>query len=298
MKQPIFTGSSGLNTLVDPARLQADPAAVPLSRAYNVDHDATGRVSRRKGCSTTDITSAVHSLWCDGNECFFVTGTSLCRLSPDFSYDVMATVQGARTSYLQLDNRVYWVNGYEKGIIENGANRTWPDSSYSPYDTTITYSPVPTGTMLGYHGARILIVDGSTIWYTGRHHPYGVDKEHGYFLMENAVIMCRPVAEGVWVSDSTGVYFLQGRTMPSLKPFQRSSVPAISGTDIVTDLSVLRGFEVSGLGVLWLSKEGVCAGTADGTMLNLTDGKLAELPVSERGAGVVIGQRYVGVLQP
>ncbi|HBF43032.1 MAG TPA: hypothetical protein DDW42_05260, partial [Desulfobacteraceae bacterium] len=110
----IFTGSTGLNTEVDPVRLPFEPQSgvQDLAVAYNVDHDATGRISRRKGFSATTRTENAHSLWCDGGECLFASGTSLYVLNPDFTLTSVATItDGARLSYVQVHNKAFWANG-------------------------------------------------------------------------------------------------------------------------------------------------------------------------------------------
>jgi hypothetical protein len=125
-----------------------------------------------------------------------------------------------------------------------------------------------------------------------------VDKESGYFLMEQAVTMIVPVTNGIWASDSTGVYFLAGCTMLSLSPDKKTDAPAITGTDAAVDLSLLPALEATGIGAVWMSEEGVFVGTADGTLFNMTEAKIASLPGAERGSGLVKHQRYIGVLQP
>jgi hypothetical protein len=126
----VFSGSTGLNTKLDPTRVRFDREAgiSDLAVAYNIDHDASGRISRRKGYSATAVLSAVHSLWAatETGPCFFVTGTSLCELHTDYSYTALATVTaGARVRYAQLANKTFWLNGFEKGLIQYSTAESW-----------------------------------------------------------------------------------------------------------------------------------------------------------------------------
>jgi hypothetical protein len=159
----------GLNILVDPVRIAFDPdsGVQDLAVAYNVDHDRTGRVSRRKGFAQTDRTEDVHSLWCDGGECFFVSGTSLCVLGSDYTYKTIATVTaGARVSYLQFGKRAYWMNGFEKGYVEESVAYSWDKGAYVGPDTQREFSGPPIGTIIRYRAGRAYIVQGPVIWYS------------------------------------------------------------------------------------------------------------------------------------
>ena len=299
MADPIalLRSSAGLNTLVDPARLPFDPDNLFLKAAYNIDYDSTGRISRRKGTAVTDIESAAHSLFCDDGDCFFVTGTSLCVLNEDFSYDSVATVTAAETvRYLQLDGKTYWMNGREKGVIENRTNAGWTLGTYSGPDSTRTYSPPPMGTILGYHGGCVLVASGSVIWHSDEYFPTGFDLARNYVPMEGAISMMRPVTGGVWVSDEKSVWFLSGASMRDLTHRKILTYPAVRGTDVMVDLSLIGEGEMSGIGVMWLSADGVCVGTEDGRAINLTKRVMEDLNVAPNGAAINIKDRYIGLI--
>ena len=124
----IFRGSSGLNVNVDPTRIFFDPESgiSDLAAAYNVDHDRTGRISRRKGYTKVNDT-AFHSIFYGGSDIIGVTGTSLCVLSNGLAeYRVIDTVTAdAKLSCVQLADAICWVNGHEKGFIRNGVSYPW-----------------------------------------------------------------------------------------------------------------------------------------------------------------------------
>ena len=66
----LFTGASGLNTKVDPVRVQFNAAAgvSDLSSAVDITIDNTGRPGRRLGWNLKTV-GELHSLWCDGGDC-------------------------------------------------------------------------------------------------------------------------------------------------------------------------------------------------------------------------------------
>jgi hypothetical protein len=296
----IFSGSNGLNTRTDPARLSFDPdtGVQDLAVAYNVDHDRTGRISRRKGYSATARTEDIHSLFCDGGACVFVTGTSLCQLHADYSYSVVATVtSGARVGYLQLHNRVYWANGFEKGYIENSVNHSWVAGTYYGPVTTRQYSDPPIGTRLAWFGGSIFVIQGNAAWYSNLFDLNAFDLSRNFYQFQTSIRMWRPIADGIYVSTERNTYFLPGAVSNDLGRMQVADYPAVEWTDANVPLEKIGSGEVKGIGAIWTSTEGICVGLPQGQMLNLSLKKI-KYPNSRRGAGIVIDDRYIGLLEP
>ena len=99
-----------------------------LEVADNIDIDKTGRIDRRAGY-TLRSAGATHSLWADRLQevCMVVSGGNLNRLQTDYTRSaVKALVDGAsRMSYERVNDRVYFSNGVDIGVYENGAARSW-----------------------------------------------------------------------------------------------------------------------------------------------------------------------------
>ena len=116
----LFTGSTGLNNKIDPARLRYDSktGVQELAACVNVEIDDARRVSRRKGC-TKRVSGDCHSLWSDGADCMVVKDDALCVLHTDYSTTPIRSVTpGARVSYCQVDNVIYYANGFERGKVK------------------------------------------------------------------------------------------------------------------------------------------------------------------------------------
>lgn len=115
-------GFKGLRNTVDAERLEAGD----LQTATNVDLDDTGRLSRRGGYSQ-QVAAAVHSLFSNGDLCLYVTSTSLKRLATDYSSTTLRTglTAGVRMAYWHEHGKAYYTNGFETGIVQDGASRTW-----------------------------------------------------------------------------------------------------------------------------------------------------------------------------
>jgi hypothetical protein len=120
-----YEAFSGLRNEVSPERFtQGDLAA-----AVNVDLDKTGRLARRDGY-TQLAPGAMHSLWADaqGQICLFVANQTLYQLNADYTRRALAPLSdqsGASLSYCRVNDRVYFSNGLDRGILDNGVVRTW-----------------------------------------------------------------------------------------------------------------------------------------------------------------------------
>lgn len=124
--EPItFKEFDGLRNTTAPERL--GPA--DLQVAENVDIDDSKRITRRKG-RTLRLSGSTHSLWSDGMICLAVQGDTLYRINADgagYSKTALRTglTLGARMSYWSVAGVVYYANGFQKGVVQAGANRSW-----------------------------------------------------------------------------------------------------------------------------------------------------------------------------
>lgn len=93
----------------------------------NVDLDNSGRVARRGGRTRLSAT-ATHSLWADGGVLgLCVQGTDLKKLALDYALTVVRSglTAGLPMSYSKVNDSVYFTNGRENGVLENGVARSW-----------------------------------------------------------------------------------------------------------------------------------------------------------------------------
>jgi hypothetical protein len=119
-----YQSFSGLRNEVTPERFTVSD----LASAMNVDLDKTGRLSRRDGYTSVRA-GAAHSVWSDpqGLACLFVSGGQLQQLNADMSATPVAALYAADQpmSYVRVNDRVYFNNGTDTGVFENGATRSW-----------------------------------------------------------------------------------------------------------------------------------------------------------------------------
>lgn len=112
----------GLRSDVAPERMTVGD----LIEALNVRLDESGRPARRGGRSTPVLANTSHSLWGDGEMAFGVVGSVLVRIHPDYTTTPLASdMAPASVQYVRLNERVYWSNGLQSGVIEHDENRSW-----------------------------------------------------------------------------------------------------------------------------------------------------------------------------
>lgn len=127
-KKPVeFTKFSGLRNNTAPERFGLDD----LRAAINADVDDSGRIATRAGF-TSRLAGDSHSLWCDNQEpCLVVQGTTLKRVrqtgAGSYQLDTLRTglTNGARLSYWRVNDRVFYVNSHETGVIQGFASRSF-----------------------------------------------------------------------------------------------------------------------------------------------------------------------------
>jgi hypothetical protein len=99
-----------------------------LSVAQNIDIDNSGAIAMRSGYVLRSA-GAKHSLWSSDDEAIalYVSGTALYRLNADTSGTVLMTglTAGLPMAYWKTLDRVYFTNGQQSGVLDNGIVRSW-----------------------------------------------------------------------------------------------------------------------------------------------------------------------------
>ena len=292
----LFRGSSGLNNVVDPARLAADENKVtPLAVAYNVDHDLTGRVSRRRGY-TQKRSEASHSGFCQGGDCLFVAGSGLYRLAGDYSRELLRgdLTENAPMSYVQVAGRIYYSNGLEKGYVPTGGpDRAWEAAEYQgPTTRKLVHGPVA-GHLLSFFDSCVLVAKESVIYRSERFN-YGWFRRYGFVEAQRITLM-QPVPGGLFVATPTRTFFYAGESIEALQRRPVAHFGAIEGTVSACPASLLGLENLGGTVYLWATTEGLCVGGPGGYFKNLTETTLT-YPAAQRGCGIVHDSRYLALL--
>lgn len=138
-----YTEFNGLRNNVNAERFEPGDLVV----ANNVDIDKSGQLSRRQGY-TEVLAGSYHSLWSDNEQCLVVEGGSLHKLSAAYAATAIRVMSSAsaRVSYTKVNDRVYFSNGVDTGIVEGGVARSWGVVAPSLPGVRVTVGSMPAGT--------------------------------------------------------------------------------------------------------------------------------------------------------
>lgn len=303
----LFKGTVGLNNVVDPTRLKFDPesAMCELASAYNVDIDVSGRVSRRKGLTATTQTTACHSMWSSGNLCYYVAGTSLYRLNPDYSRTGLRSglTAGAKMSFVRVASTTYYTNGFENGRIKGDVSYTWVALPYVGPVTTKLFSSPPVGHLLEFHSSRVYIATDFGLVYSEPFAYSWFDLHGNIVSLRSKPRMLRAVKEGLFVGLDDGVIFLQGKNPKEFEYNVVSDSPVVTGTDVNVSgdrfgkndkISLTVNTSINA--VMWTAQDGIYLGQATGEVKNLTKDKIT-YSSSQKGCAVFKDNKYITLMQ-
>lgn len=299
----IFSGSNGLNTKIDPARIRFDSKTgiSDLSACVNIDIDDTGRISRRKGSTATSRTESWHSLFSCGSYALGVSGNALAVLEPNMARtNIRNVTPGARMSFVRdtdgTQDVIYYANGYEQGKVINKLSYAWTANDYvGATSRKELYNP-PIGHFLEIRNGRMFIAEDSTLWYSEPGSLSQFRLAANYFGYPSRLRMVQAVDGGLWISDSENVYFLSGSISPALQemPIQikKCDCPVIEGTNVEASASRIGIEGLSGIVTIFTTTKGVCVGSVDGTLIPITEHKV-DIPSGLTGSAVYRDGKYI-----
>ena len=292
---PFLRGCAGVNVKVDPVRLKYDPETGVqfLAQAVNVDIDDSGRISRRKGLRSIATVSNAHSLWStkDQTRAYVIVGSGLYNLASDGNMSVVKVglTYGAHGYYAQVNDQVYFSNGYEKGIIS--AQSVWSDWVETPYvgpDTERSFSGPPAGDRIAFYRGRMIIANNNDkCLYFSEPLNFGCfDLVRGFVMFDSGFTMIAPLDNGVFISTESGVFFMAGQSYKEMEMKKVNDFPAVPGTDVIFELSGINP-EMTGRAVCFVSKtRGICMGLDTGGVTSITQDKVI-VPNGSSGCSVI-----------
>jgi hypothetical protein len=286
----LYNGSAGLNTVLDPQRLSQgsrdNPGIIEMAQAVNVSIDERGLVTLRQG-ATLVTAGSFHSLFSvDGGECFAVqegaSDASIVRVNSDLSTSVIRSglSQGRRMAWAQSGTDTFYSNGVQTGFIRDGVSVAWPVQEYHGPDADMQFATaIPAASHIAFMaGGQVLLAVGNSIF--ANHAPF----QYGLFHpgrgnvanFEGRVTVLAPVQGGFFASDGRRTWFF--RKAGDWYQYRQElvdSAPVLEWS-LAHDRVKLGeiGFDLPGFGRVWASTQGICIGTDDGQVFNLTKAKV------------------------
>jgi len=295
----LFKGTKGLNTEIDPARIEfdAETGLQELAACKNINIDDTGRISRRKGYEQK-VSGSYHSGFSCGDYALCVTGDALTVINADYSTTaIRAVTPGLRMRYVKVGNEIYYCNNRETGYVRNRVSSSWVAADYTGMPTTRILSPPPVGHMVGFYKSRVYVAVGDTLFFSEPNSRNHFDLARNVIMESSRIAMFAPVEDGFYLSNSTEILFYFGNNPNELTRKVVSNYPAIEGTDIGTMMSQIGTFEEGGKSILVATKNGLSIGIKSGIFLNFSEDSV-KYPAANFGAGVIKNRKYIVTLQP
>ena len=289
----IYSGALSLNTVDDPVRIAfQENGLTDLQVAINISIDQSLRINRRSGVSRIR-TGSYHSLFCDGGDCFVISGDSLYQVNAD---DTLTGIRdgltvGQRMDFTQVGDRTYYCNGHERGFLYNSLSWLWNLGTYTGVETNRQFVAPPTGTHLAASQGRMFIAEGSVLWWSERHNFDIYDKAESYAQFYDEIVMVQAVAGGVFVSTNKKTCFLEGSVPKNY--VEVAQYPAVEWSNAVEKVDASEiGFE-GGLCALWASREGAILGFPTGQIFNLNKNKVVYPDSATTGFGCLKGYNFI-----
>ncbi|MCR4338514.1 MAG: hypothetical protein NUW01_01360 [Gemmatimonadaceae bacterium] len=159
-------------------------------------------------------------------------------------------------------------------------------------------SPPPAGDYIAYWKGWMLVANGNRLYPSEPYAPELFDLRKSVPFLDS-ITMLAPLlhkgAGGVWLGTGTQIVFVSGESPEQWVYQPAAEYGVIPGTLAYGDGELIGDASMKGVVVAFFAtKQGLCVGLPDGSLVNLTQGKYA-YPVQERGAGVV--RRHRGIAQ-
>ena len=271
----IFNGTTGLNTVNDPARLPDGDVA----EIVNMRIDQSGRPSKRVGQTLLEDGS-FHSLYDSKYECFVAkdrdNDTAIYQISNDGTLTGIRSglTYQAKICFKAYGNKVYYCNGSEQGYLFEGSSNIWSVGDYFGPSTDRSFTVPDRLNHLEIHSGRMYSSVGSVLYWSEPFRFDLFDQVRNFISFHSNIRMVLSVAGGLFISTEWNTYFLTGNDPTKFTLVKIASFPALewSACNEMVDGADI-GFD-PGLCGLWNSVEGAILGFPSGQILNLTKEKI------------------------
>lgn len=262
-----FGGIDNVNVPTDMELINDFGHTYYFQQSENFDLTNKKNMRRRDGYHVIASLSDLHSLWSAGDNCFFMDGDKLYRLNRDMTYTLLLSGFALLPmNYASVYGKTYFTNTSEIGWIDDDGVSALP----TPSD--VFKLSMPPGHLMEFYNQCLYIAVGNIVYCSDPTLPAQYDYRHGLIPFNNKVTMLKAVDDGLWISDSEGIYFLNGSSARDFSVINRMAVPVIERSAVVIDGRFL-GTDSVGKSVLMLTAQGICIGSSGGNFLVPTENR-------------------------
>lgn len=281
-----------------------------LARAVNVDLDDDGQLHRRRGY-TKVASGSCHSLYQSNNgNVYGVRNGDLCLINPDYSFDILRMGVGGDfnvgflgLAYTSIGPKVYFSSDTDAGIIDTETHivGNWGhdgDFWLSPVVNPTETLPDVRGRLLGrpprarcmtYYNGRIYMAHKHVLWATDLWLYDYVDKTRTFLPFEDDILMLGAVSDGIYVSTASGMWFLKGDDLASLRRVWITDSVALPGSMVYIPQEIANPEQIPQerdvrMSIAFMTNKGFCLASEGGTLMNLTETRMFFPPAKRAGA--------------
>lgn len=158
--------------------------------------------------------------------------------------------------------------------------------------TTQHLDSMMTGKYLALWRSRLVVAKSNVIYFSEPLNYHLTDERHNYIAMPQRVTFLEVVEGGIWVGQTTGVAFLQGVDIDEMTISHKAVQAPIADSSTQMPSETVGELSNGGSTVaLWLSANGYCVGTSDGSVVEYHAGVMNG--ITGIGSTVQVGQRVV-----
>ena len=291
----IFKGTSGLNTVDDPARIQPSKSSlVDVTEIINMTIDRSGRPIVRAGLTTLQ-SGNFHSLFCDHGDCFVCQDNAIYAVANNSLTGVRSNLTiGAKVDYAQSGDYTYYLNGYELGRIKDKVSYVWSKGTYTGPATTRELSGPPMGKHVEILSGRIFVSVANVLYWSELFNFDIFDQAKCFVQFNSEVLFIQSVDTGLFVSTRNNVYFLAPTQDGGFAPIIATPYPGIEWSNAKSNISPKElDIGIPGRVVAWNSPEGAILGLSDGNVINLNKNKIIYPENVSAGFGGFMGYHFI-----
>ena len=146
-------------------------------------------------------------------------------------------------------------------------------------------TPAPAGHIVGHFNGRNFVAAGNTLFWTDPLEYELFDLRENFVSFSSQIQIFAPVMEGAFLATETETIFLRGRNPAEWEVVKAAPYGAVRGTLVTPPNNQIGKDGVQGAVALWISTRGVCIGTSEGQLENLTGNRFV-MPAARIGAGL------------
>lgn len=278
---------NGINTRVSPWRV-TQPVRdrngwsddVDFIAASNIHIDDRKLLETRDGYSLFSAKAGGSDAFATPDGFLFLWMGVLCLFDPRALVTVqLLPIGGGRVVYTTGAGRVFFTNNLSCGEYWNRSARLF-GATETPFK-----APLPAGTTIAHHKARLYVGRGKELWISDVKPLYRTDLRYGVKPFADRICVVASCPDGLLVGTEKAIYYGPGGN-PLKMPF--SKIASYGAKEVAPQVipAADLGFDSKGLFTLITTDEGILACGPGGHFKNLT-GERYVMPSGTRGASLL-----------